>query len=246
MSGMIFKRLFDVIVAGVGLLLSLPLIAVASLFIWATDKSSPLYMTHRIGRGGKKFRAYKLRTMVVGADRNGATTARHGDARITSVGAILRRTKIDELPQFVNVIAGDMSLVGPRVTIEKVIERYDAFDRSVILSVRPGVSGLSAVVFSDLDYLVKGQTDPEAAYFRHVFPWITRFEIYYIETRTFWLDLSLVALTAVNLVSRGWALERLAAILARRGAPAEIVQMAHRRGDFFSELKLSSYSVGSR
>ena len=166
------RRLFDVVVAGAALLVSGPFLALAMLAIRLESKGSPVYTQRRVGKDGVPFELYKLRTMVSGAEHIGAGLAiSEGDNRITRVGGFLRRTSIDELPNLVNVLRGEMAIIGPRPTVQVQVDRYTERQRGR-LSVKPGLTGWAQV---------NGRTS---------LPWAERIELdlWYIEHRSWRLD----------------------------------------------------------
>ncbi len=230
------KRLFDVVLAAAGTIVTAPIIVASAVTIWLGDRRSPLYSTQRIGRHGVPFQLIKLRTMKVGADRLGPATARTGDPRITGIGAFLRKTKIDELPQFWNVLHGDMSLVGPRSTLDRIVAGYTPELKKIVLSVRPGVTGLGSVVFADLDAIMANSVDPEGDYRRLVFPWIGRLEHLYVERGTLATDLVLVGLTILNIVSRSATLRLTSRLVRGLGGDAKLVSMAAREHDISKDI----------
>jgi lipopolysaccharide/colanic/teichoic acid biosynthesis glycosyltransferase len=180
------NRAFDVLVAGVALAVATPVLAVAAIAIRLESPGHVLYRQRRVGRRGREFDVIKLRTMVTGAERMGAGLAvDEGDARITRVGAFLRRTSIDELPNLVNVLRGDMAIVGPRPTVPVQVAQYTARQRGR-LEVKPGITGWAQV---------NGRAS---------LPWHERIELdlWYVEHRSWALDLQILART-VRLVVHG-------------------------------------------
>ncbi|HEX6027062.1 MAG TPA: sugar transferase [Solirubrobacter sp.] len=174
------KRALDLVVAGALMLVTAPIQALAALAIRLETPGHPIYRQGRVGRHGRPFEVYKLRTMVSGAEHMGAGMAvDEGDTRITRVGAILRRTSIDELPNLINVLRGEMSLVGPRPTIQVQVDQYTDRQRRR-LDVKPGLTGWA-------------QVNGRAA-----LPWSERIELdlWYLEHASLWLDLKILALTA--------------------------------------------------
>jgi lipopolysaccharide/colanic/teichoic acid biosynthesis glycosyltransferase len=174
------KRWLDLAVAGPALVVAAPVIALAALAIRLESRGHAIYRQRRVGRDGHPFEVYKLRTMVTGAEHIGAGLAiDEGDTRITRVGALLRRTSIDELPNLVNVLRGEMSLVGPRPTLQVQVDRYTDRQRRR-LDVRPGLTGWAQV---------NGRAS---------LPWPERIEldIFYLEHATLRLDLKILALSA--------------------------------------------------
>ncbi len=170
------RRCFDVLVAGTALLLSSPVLAVAIVAIRLESPGHPIYRQRRIGRGGRPFDVMKLRTMVDGAEKMGAGLAvDEGDTRITKIGAFLRRTSIDELPNLVNVLKGEMAIIGPRPTVPVQVEQYTDRQRGR-LAIRPGITGWAQV---------NG---------RATLPWDERIELdlWYIEHRSLRLDVQIL------------------------------------------------------
>jgi lipopolysaccharide/colanic/teichoic acid biosynthesis glycosyltransferase len=182
------RRAFDLLVAAAALLLASPLLALAMLAIRLESRGSPIYRQRRVGRDGRPFDVLKLRTMVTGAERIGAGLAvSEGDTRITRVGRLLRRTSLDELPNLVNVLRGEMAIVGPRPTVPIQVDRYSARQRGR-LAVKPGITGWAQV---------HGRTE---------LPWDERIELdlWYIEHRSWRLDLRILRRTvAMVLGGRG-------------------------------------------
>jgi lipopolysaccharide/colanic/teichoic acid biosynthesis glycosyltransferase len=179
------NRAFDVVGASLGLALASPFLAAAAIAIKLGDRGPVLYRQQRVGKDGREFELVKLRTMVVGAERQGAGWAvDHGDARITRVGSVLRRISLDEVPQLWNVVRGQMSLVGPRPTLAYQVEQYTPRQRRR-LDVRPGITGWAQV---------QGRAS---------LPWEERIEldVWYVDHRSAWLDLKILARTPLVLFS---------------------------------------------
>ncbi len=222
------KRALDIAIALVALIVAAPVLAVAMLLIFAQDGSSPIYRGLRVGRGNRDFRMIKLRSMRVGSERHGVSTAR-SDARVTPVGQFVRRWKIDELPQFWNVLVGDMSIVGPRPnTRPGGVDRYTAAELR-LLDVRPGITDLASIVFADEGDILDGAADPDALYDAVIRPWKSRLGLLYVERRSIWLDARIVTLTAVAIVSKPAALGGVAQILDELGADSELKRICRRQ-----------------
>ena len=174
------RRLFDVLVAGAALLATSPILALAIAAIRIESRGHPIYRQRRVGKDGAAFDVLKLRTMVAGAESMGSGLAvNEGDPRITRVGAILRRFSIDELPNLVNVLRGEMSIIGPRPTVPVQVDRYTERQRGR-LAVKPGITGWAQV---------NGRAS---------LPWAERIELdlWYIENRSWRLDLRILIRTA--------------------------------------------------
>ena len=195
------KRPFDFVAALAGLLLLSPLFAVVAIAI-KCDSPGPVFFRHlRVGRGFRPIRVYKFRSMVPDAPRRGGAVTFGGrrDPRITRVGEVLRATKIDELPQLLNVLTGDMSLVGPRPEVPQYVEMFRT-DYEQILRVRPGMTDLASLEYRDEATLLERATDPEAEYVRRILPEKIALAKQYIERASFIGDIDLVMRTVVSLV----------------------------------------------
>jgi lipopolysaccharide/colanic/teichoic acid biosynthesis glycosyltransferase len=182
----VITRALDIVLAAVGLVLTSPIMLAAMIAIRAESPGSPIYRQRRIGRDGLPFEMLKLRTMVSGAEHHGAGMAvNYGDPRITRVGRILRRTSIDELPNLVNVLRGQMSVVGPRPTIQAQVDQYTPLQRRR-LEVKPGITGWAQI---------NGRAS---------LPWHERIEldIWYVDHRTLRLDLAIL-LKTIRLLASG-------------------------------------------
>ena len=223
------KRTFDIVLALFALILAAPVLAVAMLLIWGQDGHSPLYRSVRVGRGGQDFRMVKLRSMVAHAELQGAASTALSDTRITPLGHAMRRWKLDELPQAWNVLQGEMSLVGPRPNTRRGgVDRYTAEERR-LLTVRPGITDLSSIVFSDEADILDGAADPDALYDQIIRPWKSRLGLLYIDRRSFAADLRIVWLTALGAVARPAALRGVDAILVAWEADADLRRVCRRR-----------------
>ena len=193
------KRAIDLIGAGAGLLVLWPVFLVIAVAIRMEDGGSVFFRQVRVGRGGRPFRIWKFRTMVSDAERQGRAITVGGDARVTRVGATLRRLKLDELPQLINVVAGEMSLVGPRPEVPRYVELYDPAQRRV-LELVPGITSPANLAYHDEAELLAGAADPERAYVQQVMPDKIRIHLRYADAATPWSDLLLVVRTLVHIV----------------------------------------------
>lgn len=222
------KRLFDILFALLALAVSLPVIAVAGFLIWASDGRRPFYAGYRAGRDRREFRMFKLRTMIVGAEQFGGSSTPVSDHRLIPLGRGLRRFKIDELPQFVNVLVGDMSIVGPRPNVfEDGVDRYTV-EEWRLLSVKPGITDIASIVFSDEGEILKGSPDPDALYDSAIRPWKNRLGLIYVDNRSMLLDLRLIWLTGVAIFSRRRVLREIDRILDRLGADGQLKRVCRR------------------
>jgi lipopolysaccharide/colanic/teichoic acid biosynthesis glycosyltransferase len=221
------KRSIDVVGAGIGLLLMVPILLVCGFMVWRQDGHVPVYMAERVGRGGQLFRMVKLRSMRVGADRSGVTATAVDDPRITPLGHFLRRSKLDELPQLWNVLKGEMSFVGPRPQVLRDVQAYTREERR-LLSVSPGITDLASIVFADEGDVLRNHDDPQAACDLLVRPWKSRLGLLYVEKRSLMLDFQIVWLTALQFLSRRAALVGVASAIRKHGAPPDLCRVVLR------------------
>jgi lipopolysaccharide/colanic/teichoic acid biosynthesis glycosyltransferase len=198
---MAVKRILDVMGSAVGLLLLLPVLAVVAVIIKLDSPGPIFFRQERVGRGGRSFRIFKFRSMVVGATRAGTALTVRADTRITLVGAFLRRSKLDELPQLINVLAGDMSVVGPRPEVPEFMKFYRPDQRAVILSMRPGITDYAAILFRDESSLFEQGCDPVEVYRREIIP--AKFTYYerYSQEISILNDLRIIFATILLLVA---------------------------------------------
>lgn len=193
------KRAFDIAFSATVLLLLAPLLAVIALWVRCDSPGPILYLQGRVGRHGQPFRIYKFRTMQVGADAAGPQITIGGDARITRAGHVLRRTKLDELPQFANVLRGEMSVVGPRPEVPRYVALYPTDVAAQVLSVRPGITDLASLAFRNEGDLLARSDDPERTYVQDILPAKLQYACQYVQTRSLWLDLSIIVRTVAAL-----------------------------------------------
>lgn len=184
------RRLLDVIISAMGLVLLSPLFLIISVWIKLDSPGPAFYRAQRVGKDGKLFRLYKFRSMVADADRRGPGITATGDARITRAGRFLRRTKLDELPQLINVLKGDMSLVGPRPEDPRYVALYTPEQRRV-LAVRPGITSAASLIYRHEEQLLAGE-DWETVYRTKVLPDKLAIDLDYLAHRTLGSDLKLI------------------------------------------------------
>jgi len=188
------KRIFDMVGAAAGLLLTAPLFLYIAWRIRREDGGPVFFRGRRVGRGGTEFRIFKFRTMVVNAEALGGPSTADDDPRVTRIGKFLRKTKLDELPQLINVLIGEMSLVGPRPEVKIYADLFSEEERA-ILSVRPGITDWASLWNSDEGALLAGSPDPEKAYLETIRPEKIRLQLKYVRERTFWKDLRILLQT---------------------------------------------------
>jgi lipopolysaccharide/colanic/teichoic acid biosynthesis glycosyltransferase len=197
------KRVFDLVVAGLGLLLVSPLFLLIALAVKLDSPGPVFFRQERVGRGGQPFRIHKFRTMRQGAA--GAQITVGADARITRVGAFLRRAKLDELAQLIDVLEGTMSLVGPRPEVPRYVAMYPAALRDKVLSVRPGITDIASIEYRQESELLARAADPEREYVEVVMPAKLKLAAAYVEQASLATDIRLILRTLGVLLSRGGA-----------------------------------------
>lgn len=196
------RRFVDFVLAAVGLLVVWPLVVALALWIRLDSPGSPLYSQIRIGRNGRPFRLYKLRSMRPVAGLESGLTHGNEDPRITRVGRWMRRTKLDELPQLWNVLRGDMAFVGPRPEVPEFVARYTEEQREV-LRARPGLTDPASLAAFDEGEELAGVADPEAHYLEVIMPRKVADQIAYLRSRTLASDAVLIARTLARIVGKG-------------------------------------------
>ena len=198
---MIAKRLFDLFFAIPGLLLLVPLFTVVAVWI-KFDSSGPVFFRQeRVGRDGKLFRIFKFRTMCTGAEAKGRQITVGADPRITKSGAFLRKYKLDELPQLLNVLTGEMSLVGPRPEVPRYVALYLDDVRKRVLSVPPGITDYASIEYKDENDILGRAVDPDKAYIEKVMPVKLAYYLRYVAEHSLCLDFKLIIQTIKAIVS---------------------------------------------
>ena len=185
------KRLFDVVCSFFGLLVLSPLFVFLSLWVGLGSKGGVFYKQKRVGRFNKDFTLYKFRSMRVGSDKKGLLTIGGKDSRVTKAGFFIRKYKLDELPQLLNVLKGDMSFVGPRPEVRKYVDMYTERQLKV-LDVRPGITDLASIKYRNENDLLATADNPEQYYIDFVMQDKLALNLQYIETRTFFGDIKLI------------------------------------------------------
>jgi len=197
------KRMFDFIVAFLGLIVSSPILLAVAVWV-KRDSSGPVfYRPARGGRGGKPFNIFKFRSMVVDADQIGGPSTSGDDPRVTKSGHFIRRYKIDELSQLINVLIGEMSLVGPRPELVSKVELYNEEEKKT-LELRPGITDWASIWNSDEGGVLEGALDADAVYEEVIRPLKMKLQLYYYETRSFGGDLKILFSTIYCIINKHW------------------------------------------
>tara|TARA_R110001599_G_scaffold2925_1_gene16429 strand:+ start:1435 stop:2067 length:633 start_codon:yes stop_codon:yes gene_type:complete len=194
------KRVFDVALALLGLcVVSIPMVLIA-IMVKLDSRGPILFKQIRVGKHEKAFKIYKFRTMYVTQPNGSLQITSKSDGRITKVGAFLRASKLDELPQLINVVIGNMSLVGPRPEVEKYVAYYDEENRARILTVRPGITDFSSIYFRNESELLEEADEPEQLYINKILPIKINFYLRYVDAISFITDTKIIFLTLLEIV----------------------------------------------
>jgi lipopolysaccharide/colanic/teichoic acid biosynthesis glycosyltransferase len=196
------KRTLDLALATLALVVLAPLLLAACVWVRADSQGPALFRQERVGRHGRLFRIHKLRTMHVDAPSSGPAITTHADARITRAGRWLRRYRVDELPQLIDVVLGDMSLVGPRPEVPRFVALYPPELRARVLAVRPGLTDPASLEFVDESELLAGSSNPEGTYVETILPRKLQRQAEYVEQATWRSDLAVMARTLRVLLAR--------------------------------------------
>lgn len=194
------KRLFDVVASGVGLLLLSPLFLLVAIWIKLDSPGPVFYRQVRVGQYNQDFRIFKFRSMRVGADKGSLVTIGGRDPRVTRSGYFIRKFKVDELPQLINVFIGDMSLVGPRPEVRHYVD-YWTKEQLHVLDVRPGITDPASIKFRNENELLEKAEDPEKYYIEVIMQEKLRLYLEYVENHSFWYDIKLIFQTFVAIIA---------------------------------------------
>ena len=222
------KRTVDIILAASGLIILSPILITVAIIVFLQDFHSPFYIAPRVGKNRKIFQMVKLRSMIVTADKSGVDSTASDDKRITWIGHLIRKIKLDEITQLWNVVIGSMSLVGPRPNVERDVAIYTDIELG-LLNVRPGITDFSSIVFSDEGSILKGSEDPDLDYNQLIRPWKSRLGLFYIENQSIWLDVKLIFLTIISIISRKKALNAIHKILRKLSGDKKLIEIVKRK-----------------
>ena len=185
------KRLFDIVASGCGLIVLSPLLLIIAIWIKCDSEGPVFYRQVRVGKNNKDFRIYKFRSMRIGADKAGLITVGGRDPRVTRSGYYIRKYKLDELAQLINVFVGDMSLVGPRPEVRKYVDMYTP-EQMHVLDVRPGVTDLASIRYRNENELLEKAEDPDKYYIEVIMQDKLRINLEYVQNHSFWYDIKLI------------------------------------------------------
>ena len=221
------KRIFDFCLSFFGLIILSPLLFFFSILIWLQDLKSPFYVADRIGKNEKPFKMIKFRSMIVNAHKSGVDSTASDDNRITSIGRVVRKFKIDEIPQLFNVLKGEMSFVGPRPNVERETKMYSLVEKK-ILSVRPGITDFSSIVFSDEGEILMGSKDPDLKYNQIIRPWKSRLALIYIDRQNLFLDIKIIFWTLFAIINKKKVLKNITNFLIRNKSDSLLIEISKR------------------
>lgn len=195
------KRIFDIVASGTGLVVLSPLFAALAVWIKADSRGPVFYRQTRVGRGNKDFRLYKFRSMRPDSDKLGLITVGGRDPRVTRSGYYIRKYKLDELPQLINVFVGDMSLVGPRPEVRKYVDMYTP-EQLHVLDVRPGITSLASIRYRNENDVLAASDDPERCYIERVMPDKLAIDLEYVAHAGLWSDIKLIFATFKEIIAK--------------------------------------------
>lgn len=224
MLKILIDKLFSILI----LFFFLPIILIFLILVFFQDFSNPIYVSTRVGKNFRNFKLLKIRSMISNADKSGVSSTSSNDSRITSIGKIIRKFKMDEILQLINVIRGEMSLVGPRPQILSEVKMYSDFEKN-LLSIKPGITDFSSIIFSDEGDILKNSSDPNKDYNKLIRPWKSKLGVFYINNSNILIDLQLIILTVLSILNRDFALKMISKLLKKLNADMDLVVVAKRK-----------------
>jgi len=199
------KRLLDIFISAFGIIFFFPFVSIAIFLVWIQDWKNPFYVAPRVGKDFVNFPMIKIRSMIYKADKSGVSSTSVNDSRITKIGSLIRKFKLDEITQLINVFLGQMSLVGPRPNVVSEVAGYTQAEKK-LLSVRPGITDFSSIVFSDEGEILKNSKDPDHDYNILIRPWKSKLGLFYIDNQNCSMDLKIILYTIIGISSKEKAL----------------------------------------
>ncbi|HIU82475.1 MAG TPA: sugar transferase [Candidatus Faecicola pullistercoris] len=201
-AALFFKRCFDVTASFFGILFLLIPFAAVAVAVKCSSRGPVFFRQIRVGKNGREFRIYKFRTMVADAEKKGMQITVGGDSRVTGIGRVLRKTKVDELPQLFNVFAGQMSFVGPRPEVPHYVDMYSDYQKNV-LRIKPGITELASIVYRDENDVLAKSEDPERTYIEEIMPEKIKLNMQYMQKMNVFYDIYLIFRTFAAVLKRG-------------------------------------------
>jgi lipopolysaccharide/colanic/teichoic acid biosynthesis glycosyltransferase len=197
----VIKRFFDIIFSSLGLIISFPVFIILAIWISIDSKGGVFYMQERIGKNFKTFKLYKFRSMYSGSDKKGLLTVGGNDSRITRSGYFIRKYKLDELAQLINVLKGDMSLVGPRPEVKKYVDLYNDEQKKVLL-VKPGITDYASIEYYNENEILEKSSNPEKTYIEEIMPHKLSLNLKYIQEQSLLTDVKIILKTIKKIIIR--------------------------------------------
>lgn len=241
----IFKNIFDLNISFLVLIFVSPLILFFCLTIYIYDKHNPFYISKRVGLQGKVFKMYKIRTMIINADKIGGTSTKSSDSRLLPVGKFIRKLKLDEFAQLFNVLNSSMSLVGPRPNTVIDVGSYSK-EELKILDVKPGITDFSSIIFADEGEILNKYENVDIAYNQLIRPWKSKLGLLYVEKKNNKIDFALLILTFINIFYRKKALVLLSRLIAKVGGSEELINIALRKNPLIPSIPPGFNSIISK
>lgn len=201
-AALFFKRCFDIAASFFGILFLLIPFAAVAVAVKCSSRGPVFFRQVRVGKNGREFRIYKFRTMVADAEKKGMQITVGGDSRVTGIGRVLRKTKVDELPQLFNVFAGQMSFVGPRPEVPHYVDMYSDYQKNV-LRIKPGITELASIVYRDENDVLAKSEDPERTYIEEIMPEKIKLNMQYMQKMNVFYDIYLIFRTFAAVLKRG-------------------------------------------
>jgi lipopolysaccharide/colanic/teichoic acid biosynthesis glycosyltransferase len=195
------KRFFDILFSSIGLIITLPVFIILAFAISLESRGGIFYKQERIGKNFKPFKLYKFRSMYSGSDKKGLLTVGEKDIRITQTGYFIRKYKLDELAQLINVLKGDMSLVGPRPEVKKYVELYNDEQKKVLL-VKPGITDYASIEYFNENKLLENSPNPEKTYIEEIMPHKLSLNLKYIQEQSLLTDVKIILKTILKIINR--------------------------------------------
>lgn len=198
---MILKNLFDYLLAFLLItILAIPTVIIL-IFVYKQDFNNPIYISKRVKKNNEIFSLLKIRSMKISNEKNVITSTSYNDPRISKIGYAIRRYKIDEIPQLINIVKNEMSFVGPRPNVFEEVNLYTDQEKK-LLNVKPGITDYASIIFSDESEILKNSTNPNLDYNLLIRPWKSLIGIYYVENRNFFMDIEILFLTFFSLLNK--------------------------------------------
>ncbi len=235
------KTFFDYILSLFLLIVLSPVIIVICIIIFLTDFNNPFYISNRVGLNFKQFQMIKFRSMIIDADKNKVFSTKSDDERLTKIGKFVRKFKLDELPQLINVLRGQMSFVGPRPNVLFEVKQYYEYEKK-LLNVKPGITDLASIVFSDEAEILENSEDPNKDYSLLIRPWKSKLGNFYIENKDFILDLKIITFTLLNFLNRGYVLRKISNLIKHKSKDNELAIICLRKVDLRDMINANTKS----